>query len=328
MNSLSNILNSPHLYSAAVTLLLLIALKALIGQFVTQQPLAFFVFYCQRLAEKVNKASNSPRQQNISGLIAILVTLAPLLMILWLFEAFIELHWLWHALLLYFALGSFGLTKTCKTVARELVANNNYQAKQKIAPLLLRDTAQLSPLGISKACIEMQVLRSSQLLVCVGFYYLIFGPLAALTFRLLLEMHYAWNIKLQRFLHFGAAVNHIVKLLQWLPSRLFALLLLLGTIGQNTLLYWRLIRGKFFAADNSILLHVLALGLEIRLGGVASYDGNKVRKASFNDHARQPQVTDIIHASKRINYALYLFILLVMLLTIISYSISGYGLIA
>ena len=323
MLNLSNILTSPYLYSSAVTLLLLIALKACIGQFVTQQPLAFFNFYCQRLADKVNKPSNSARQQNISGLIAIIVTLVPLLIILWLFEAFIEVYWLWNALLLYLALGSFGLTKTSKTVARELVANNNYQAKQKVAPFLLRSTEQLSPLGISKACIETQVLRSSQLLVCVGFYYLVFGPLAALTFRLLLEMHYAWNIKRRRFIYFGAAINHIVKLLQWLPSRLFSLVLLLGTVGQNTLLYWRLIRGKFFQTDNGILLHVLALGLAVKLSGVALYDGDKVRKTSFNDSARQPQATDIIHASKRINYALYLLTLMVLLLAIISYTAAS-----
>ncbi|KXJ56377.1 cobalamin biosynthesis protein [Cognaticolwellia aestuarii] len=323
MENLSNILTSPHFYSAAFMLLLVMALKAGIGQFVTQQPLAFFNFYCQRLADKVNKPSNSARQQNISGLIAIIVTLVPLLIILWLFEAFIEVYWLWNALLLYLALGSFGLTKTSKTVARELVANNNYQAKQKVAPFLLRSTEQLSPLGISKACIETQVLRSSQLLVCVGFYYLVFGPLAALTFRLLLEMHYAWNIKRRRFIYFGAAINHIVKLLQWLPSRLFSLVLLLGTVGQNTLLYWRLIRGKFFQTDNGILLHVLALGLAVKLSGVALYDGDKVRKTSFNDSARQPQATDIIHASKRINYALYLLTLMVLLLAIISYTAAS-----
>jgi adenosylcobinamide-phosphate synthase len=100
-------------------------------------------------------------------------------------------------------------------------------------------------------------------------------------------------------------------------------LLLLGTVGQNTRLYWRLIRGKFFQLDNSILLHVLALGLGIRLSGVAMYSGHKVRKASFNDHARQPQTTDIIHASQRINYALYLLVLLLMLVAILSYTVSG-----
>jgi adenosylcobinamide-phosphate synthase len=325
MESLTNILASTHLYSAAVMLLLMIALKALIGVFVTQQPLAFFNFYCQRLADKVNKTNSNARQQNISGLIAILVTLAPLLTILWLFETFIEVTWLWHGFLLYFALGNIGLGKINKHIARDLVANNNYLAKQATATLLLRETNKLSALGISKACIEMQLLRSSQLLVCVGFYYLIFGPLAALSFRLLLEMHYAWNIKNIRFIHFGAAVNHIVKLLQWLPSRLFSLILLLGTVGQNTLLCWRLTRGKFLQTGNGLLLHILALGLEIKLGGVAMYQGNKLRKASFNDQARQPQATDIIHASKRINYALYICVLLVMMVAIMSYANSGQG---
>ena len=323
MQSLSNIIASPHLYSAAVMLLLMIALKAILGLFITHQPLSFFSFYCQRLADKVNNANNSARQQNISGLIAILVTLTPLLVILWLFEIFIEVEWLWHGLLLYFALGNIGLSRVNKNIARELVANNNYQAKQLAEPYLLRETKQLSALGISKACIEMQLLRSSQLLVGVGFYYLMFGPLVALSFRLLLEMHYAWNIKSFRFLHFGAAVNHIVKLLQWLPSRLFAIILLLGTVGQNTLLCWRLTKGKFLQIGNSLLLHVLALGLEIRLGGVAMYQGSKLRKASFNDQARQPQVTDIIHASKRIHYALYICILLVMMIAIVSYASSG-----
>lgn len=323
MESLSNILASPHLYSAAVMLLLVIGIKALVGAFTTHQPLAFFNFYCQRLADKVNKANSNARQQNISGLIAILVTLIPLLIILWLFESFIEVTWLWHAFLLYFSLGNIGLSRTNRNIARELVANNTYQAKQKSAAFLLRETEQLSALGISKACIEMQVLRSSQLLVCVGFYYLFFGPLAALSFRLLIEMHYAWNVKLARFIHFGAAVNHIVKLLQWLPSRLFALILLLGTVSRNFLLCWRLTRGKFLQTGNSLLLHILALGLEVRLGGVAMYQGNKLRKVSVNDHARQPQATDIIHAGKRIHYALYLCILLVMMVAITSYSSSG-----
>lgn len=325
MEGLINILASTHLYSTAVMLLLMIALKALIGVFVTQQPLAFFNFYCQRLADKVNKTNNSARQQNISGLIAILVTLAPLLAILWLFETFIEVTWLWHGLLLYFALGNIGLGKINKHIARELVANNNYLAKQATSSLLLRETDKLSTLGISKACIEMQILRSSQQLVCVGFYYLIFGPLAALTFRLLLEMHYVWNIKIFRFIHFGAAVNHIVKLLQWPPSRILSLILLLGTVGQNTKLCWRLTRGKYFRIGNDLLLHILALSLEIKLGGVAMYKGNKLRKVSFNDQARQPQATDIIHASKRINYALYICILLVMMVAIMSYANSGQG---
>lgn len=320
MLNVSDILAGPHLYSAVVILLLVVACKAVIAQFVTHDSLAFFRFYCQRMADKVSKTSNSPRQQNISGLIAILVTLVPLLVILWLFEIFIEVNWLWQGLLLYFALGNFGFSKQNQKIARELVANNNYQAKQDIAPYVLRDTDKLSTLGLSKACIEAQLLRSSQQLICVAFYYLVFGPLTALAYRLLLEMHYSWNVKTYRFVHFGATANHIAKLLQWFPSRLFALMLLIASAGQNTRLSWRLTRGKFFRLGNSLLLHILALSLEIRLSGVAMYHGQKLRKATFNEQARQAQVTDIIHASKRINFALYLCLLVTMMIAIFSYA--------
>lgn len=53
------------------------------------------------------------------------------------------------------------------------------------------------------------------------------------------------------------------------------------------------------------------MNLEIKLGGVALYNdqnqGNqKLRKVSFNDLARQPQVTDIIHDSNKIKGIIYL----------------------
>ena len=137
-------------------------------------------------------------------------------------------------------------------------------------------------------------------------------------------MHYVWNIKLSRYIYFGAAINHIVKLFQWFPSRIFAIILLIGTVGKSPVLCWRLTRSKFLQTGNGLLLHILALGLEIKLSGVAMYQGNKLRKTSFNDHARQPQATDIIHANKRINYALYICILLVMMVAIISYATSGF----
>jgi adenosylcobinamide-phosphate synthase len=325
MNNLSNVLSSDTLLSSVVILFAVLVLKALQSYFVTQDPMHYFRLYCQKLADKVNKTNNSARQQNISGFIAIVVTLTPMLVILWLFEAFIEVHWLWQSFLLYFALGNFGQSKVNKIVAKDLVANKNYQAKQRIAAYVLRETSELSALGISKACIESQLLRSSQLFICVSFFYLALGPLAALAFRLLLEMHYSWNIKRYKYQNFGGAVNHIVKLLQWLPSRLFALILLMGTLGQNTHLFWRLNQGKFFSFSkgNGLLIHILALGLEVKLSGVAMYNGMKLRKPSFNEQGRQPQATDIIHASKRINHALYLASLMVVMLAIITYVLNS-----
>lgn len=309
---------SPFSYQLLILLSAMLS-KGVISQLSYHEPLRFFQFYCQKLSDKVNKPQNSPQQQTIAGLVSILITLTPIALILWLFEAFIEVDFLWQVFLLYLAIGAFGLSSVNKTVAQALVAKQNYLAKQTLTPLLLRETEPLSSLGLSKAAIEMKLLRTLQQGYGVAVIFLIAGPLAALSYRLLLEMHYCWNSKLEKFNHFGLHSKLIVNLLQWLPVRIFSILMLFTSLGKNFLLFWRLSRKHFFQLDNNIALLLLALSLEVKLGGVAMYasthgTSNKLRKISFNDLARQPQVTDIIHANRKIDYLVW-FSLLLLLLT-------------
>jgi adenosylcobinamide-phosphate synthase len=292
-------------------LLIVIGSKALISHFIRHEPLRFFQFYCQKLSNKVNKPQNSPQQQTLAGFISVLVTLLPIAIILYLFEAFVEVNIIWQALLLYIAMGSFDLAQINKIIAQALVAKQNYFAKQTLKPWVLRETEPLSSLGLSKSSIEMQLLRTLQQGYVVAIIFLISGPLAAIIYRLLLEMHYCWNTKLVSYNHFGLYSKRLVNLLQWLPVRIFALLLLFTSIGKNFVLFWRLSKQHFFQLNNNIALLLLALNLEIKLGGVALYkDQNqgeqKLRKVSFNDLARQPQATDIIHANNKIKGIIYL----------------------
>lgn len=292
-------------------LLVVIACKATISHFIPHEPLRFFQFYCQKLSEKVNKSQNSPQQQTVAGLIAIIVTLLPIAIILYLFEAFIEVNILWQALLLYIAMGSFGLAHINKNIAQALVAKQNYLAKQTLKPWVLRETEPLSSLGLSKTSIEMQLLRTLQQGYTVAIIFLIAGPLTAVIYRLLLEMHYCWNTKLVRYNYFGIYSKHLINFLQWLPVRIFSSLLIFTSIGKNFVLFWRLSKQSFFQLNNNIALLLLALSLEIKLGGVALYDNQnqgkqKLRKVSFNDLARQPQITDIIHANNKIKTIIYI----------------------
>ncbi|MDX2367416.1 MAG: cobalamin biosynthesis protein [Colwellia sp.] len=303
-------------------LLVVIGCKATVSHFTHHEPLRFFQFYCQKLSDKVNKPQNSPQQQTIAGLISVLVTLLPISIILYLFEAFIEVNVLWQALLLYIAIGSFGLAHINKTIAQALVAKQNYFAKQTLKPWVLRETESLSSLGLSKSSIEMQLLRTLQQGYAVAIIFLIGGPLAAISYRLLLEMHYCWNTKLASYKYFGLYSKRLINLLQWLPVRIFSLLLLFTSIGNNFVLFWRLSKQHFFQLDNNIALLLSALNLEIKLGGVALYDDKnqgkqKLRKVSFNDLARQPQITDIIHASNKIKSIIFLSLFLIIFIAFI-----------
>jgi adenosylcobinamide-phosphate synthase len=318
-------INLPAMNDFSSTVLLLFAvilIKSLIMRTVSHQPFTFFNFYCQRLSHKVNNAKNPVKQQAIAGATAVVITLLPLMIILSLFELFIEVTWLWQAFLLYLAIGPFNVSASSKSVAQALVANQNYLAKQTLQPLLLRDTEQLSKIGLSKSCIEMQLLKTMQQNFVVIFHFLVFGPLIALAYRLLLEMHYSWNVKQTTFSAFGKQVNILVNLLQWLPVRLFTLMMLCIHSKQNLLLFWRLINGKIFQLNNDIALHCLALNLQVRLGGVAMYGGVKLQKVSFNDQARQPEPTDIIHASTQLKYTLMIYSAMLIIIATLSFLVQ------
>ncbi len=306
---------TPFSYQVLILIIVLV-LKSVISHFVAHEPLRFFQFYCLQLSNKVNKSQNSTQQQTIAGLVALLVTLVPIAIILWLFADFVAVEYVWQALLLYLALGSLTLAQINKSIAQALVSNQSYLAKKTLQPWLLRETEQLSPVGLSKAAIEMQLLRSAQQIYVVSFLFIAFGPLAALSYRLILEMHYCWNSKLTAFKYFGFYSQLFVQLIQWLPNRLMALLILLSTLGQGGALSWRLMRSHFFALNNNFIIGIHAFSLAVRLGGVAMYQNEKLRKPAFNDLAKQPEPQDIIKATNKINFAIYSSLLLLVMLAI------------
>jgi adenosylcobinamide-phosphate synthase len=307
---------TPLTYHVLILVVVLI-IKSVISHFIAHEPLRFFQFYCVQLAHKVNNSKNSTQHQTIAGLLALLITLVPIIIILWLFADFVAVDYVWQGLLLYLALGSLNLGKINLGIAQALVAKQNYLAKQTLKPLLLRETEQLSQVGLSKAAIEMQLLRSLQQIYVVSSLFIIFGPLTALSYRLLLEMHYCWNTKLGQYKHFGYYSQLLTQLLQWLPSRLMALLILLSSLGQGSLLFWRLTRSHFFKLNNDFYIAVHAFSLTVRLGGVAMYQGEKLRKAAFNDLGKQPEPCDIIKANRKVSFAIYssLFLLILFALS-------------
>lgn len=313
--------------SNVILLVLVILMKWGITRFSSANPFIFFRLYCQLLAKKVNKTNNEPFQQLLSGGISLSINFITIIVILWLFEDFIEVTWLWHGVLLFFSLDGFHYNNKGKEIAQAIVANNNYLAKQLLNPLILRNSKELSSMGLVKAFIEVHILTISQQLIITCFYFLCFGPLAALGYRLLLEMHYSWNIKQSHFMLFGKPISIIIQVLQWLPIRIISLTLFISALNNRSLLYWRLIKKDIFKLNNDVLLNCFALINEVRLAGVAMYPNQhgkneKLRRTSFNSQARQPEPADIIHANQRI-LLLFIWLSFVVITTaVITYIFS------
>jgi adenosylcobinamide-phosphate synthase len=281
-----------------------------------------FRFYCQALANKVNKRGRPNSQQIIAGWLAVGVTLAPLLIILWLFADFVDIDWLWHGFLLWLALGWHQLRYASSQIVAALNGKQKQLAKERLAPWVLRETQPLSETGIIKACIESHCVRAQQQLFTVIFFYILFGPLFALGYRLILEMHYSWNTKLEEYQAFGRGAATLVNLLQWLPCRLMTLFMLLTMSGRHFILFWRLLSAEFFSAKSLVILHCHALSLGVRLSSPVIYQGKKVRRPVFNQRNRQPDIADIQRSIRQLEQVFLLPLLLLMLVAVISSASS------
>ncbi|WP_206485225.1 cobalamin biosynthesis protein [Thalassotalea sp. G2M2-11] len=316
------LLQLPDSAQHIVVLFVVVVIKLLVSHHSQYTSKHFFYFYCQQLAKKVNKDSHSINHKKVAGAIATLITLLPIVAIVWLFEAFIAVPLLWDGVLLFFAFGPLMLNSVAKKEAEYLSQQNKYQAKQLLAPYVLRETEQMSPLGLTKATIEMLLLRKFQQQLIVGFFFLLLGPLMALSYRMLLEMHYSWNIKRTTYTSFGRFVNQLIAVLLWLPNRIFLFALILTSINRSTMLHWRLVKQHFFRLNNNIVIGYFAYCLGVQLGGVAIYDQEKLRRINFNTQARQPEAKHIIYAIKQLNLLMTL-ILGVVLSVFIIIAILG-----
>lgn len=306
-------------------LLIVIAIKSLITLLSTPSNTSFLAFYCQRFSDKVNKPNNSVQQQKIAGLIATLITIAPIVAILWLFEGLIQVSWLWHALLLYFSLGSFGAISKAKSVAKHIQQQDKQSAREQLANWVLRDVNTLSPLGLHKASIEMLTLRYLQQQFTIAFYFLLLGPYFSFTLRMICELHYNWNSKLKTFRAFGYLPKACFRLFLWLPERIYFLMAIFLNATKPVHKFISYSSQFLFKSGSKLTLSMMACSLGVKLGGVAMYQGEKVRHDVFNPAGKQPEHTDVLMVTKQIRlHQILSLVLLIAMVVLIELSVTGY----
>jgi adenosylcobinamide-phosphate synthase len=283
-------------------------------------PLTLFQLLAQRMALKVNPDSNrSKRQKMISGTLAIIILIVPLLLPLGLFIQLADIPQFFDGLLLLLALQFQDVISQCKRVVASLHRDKKALARHFLNDLCLRSTNNLSDVGLCKATIESMLLRFTYQYIGVLFWFLCAGGLAALCYRLIFELSQAWNIRTNKHRHFGQPTAAIRFVLAWLPSQITTVIFMLAQNIGAAMQARRYLPSKAKARDR--LIATFAGALHCQLGGPVIYEKTKNRLPKSGP-PRFPKSQDILISITAANKTLVVWIIFSFLVSACFYALD------
>ena len=247
-----------------------------------QNPTVFIAFWqllCQRIREKVIPKDANSQQAILSGGLALICLLLPLLIILGILYSFAEYQWIFDVLILVVAADfAYVETKTSQSL-KALQSNKRQLAKDNLQKIVLRDTKPLSELGIIKGNIESYVLRFSYQIVTVLVCYLLLGSVFALFYRLVYEAALDANFKRRSFRKYATVSYYTTRLISCIPVTLFNTILLVFIACKAPRSAINVVTNKYFwrleGVNSFITMGTL---IDRRIGGPIVIDGIKTRR--------------------------------------------------
>jgi adenosylcobinamide-phosphate synthase len=321
LNYVLEIAASPAIQPWLVMLCVLILERII--QFPTRvDPMAFVSFLGERMAHKVLPKGKVPSQQHIiSGGLGAFLIVVPTLLILIIFREFVYYPALFDGLILYISIQFSRHTARFFQIMRALNSGKKSLAKELLQPMVLRDTAPLSEIGISKAAIEALTLRYHYQVGVTLFWYILVGPFAALTYRACYELHQSWNPKLQKYQHFGLVVTKVCSFFQWLPVRLLAMLTVVSSRGLKIFHYMSTLKisKSFRESKGAILIRPTHYVLNANLSGALFYNGIKYRRPKYIGRG-EPKSAFMPNAVSVINRTTITFVAILLPLCILTHT--------
>ena len=238
-------------------------------------PLTLMRYLVTQMGRKVLPSSSfAPSQHCISGTLAAIVLLSPLVACLAILVSMAQYPVFFDAVIMVVLLDYGYQRQQYKKVLGTVGRNKKSLARELVSSITARQCNTLTDIGIAKAAIESLWLKFLYLFCGVIFYYVVFGPIGALVYRLLLLTSWQWHYRNPKMALFAKPIRKVVSLLVIPPALLGALITLISS---------RPIRGvkavkRCSAKDKTSLLLAILGGIHnIKLGGPAIYADQKIR---------------------------------------------------
>ena len=238
-------------------------------------PLTLVRFLVRQMGKKVlPSADYAPTQHYISGALAALVLLSPLIACLAILVYMAQYPIFFEAVIVV-GLLDFGYQRhQYKKVLASVGRNKKSLAREMVATITARQCKNLTDIGIAKAAIESLWLKFLYIYCGVIFYFIVTGPIGALIYRLLLLTSWQWHYRTPAMRHFAQPVRKVVAVLVVPPAFIGACITMLISHPIRAIAACKRAPAK---DKTSLLLAVFGGALDIKLGGPAVYSNSKYR---------------------------------------------------
>ena len=205
--------------------------------------------------------------------------------------------------------------KVCAALERD----DTEAARQAVSMIVGRDTDQLDRGGMIRAAVETVAENTSDGVTAPLFYMALFGIPGIFFYKGVNTMDSMIGYKNEKYILFGRAAAKMDDILNFIPARLTALLMILAAFllpeldGRAAAAVFRRDRRKSASPNAGCTESVTAGALHVRLLGPAYYFGRRVEKPYIGNDDREVEAEDI-RLSCRLMYLTSVMMLILCLL--------------
>ncbi len=232
------------------------------------------------------------------------------------------------ALFLWSTISIRSLDKAAREILNLLQGKNTAQARKCLQLIVGRDTEHLSETEVTRATVETVAENISDGIVAPFFYFLIGGIPLACTYRVINTLDAMVGYQNKRYLDFGWFAAKSDDLLNFLPARLTAGLLIGSAfcLRFNWRKSFRVLRRdahKHPSPNSGYPEAAVAGALEIQLGGINFYQGRPSLRPYLGDPLRILEPLDIRKTLHLMYGALAIFLILIFAFTYLIWLLKG-----
>ena len=185
------------------------------------------------------------------------------------------------------------------------------EGRRQVARIVGRDTSELSAQEVRTAALETLAENLSDGVIAPLFWLALLGTPGMLAYKMVNTLDSMIGYKTERYRAFGCWAAHIDDMVNWIPARLTAFLMVVAS-GRLALLRFVAQNGRNHASPNSGYPEAALAGiLDCRFGGPHYYFGQLFEKPYIGDNPRELNTGDMKKAVRINRTAEVLMVILV-----------------